>query len=673
METQVYKVRDPSGNIREIKGPAGASDADVIAQAQSLFAAPAPVEAAPVQAAPTRSWGDVPSEALTNVIPSAKRFAGGIVEAVTSPVQTVKTLAQTAGGAVIGALPKGAQDWLMSVANDPEKVRQSIEMANQVGGFYKDRYGSMEGLKNTLATDPVGAAADLSTLLSGGAAATARAAPAASNALSTAARLTNPMTPIVAAAELPLKAAGRAGQGVYNAMSPKSKAYLTAVEGKGQEIVNALRSPNTELVPGSQPTAAQAAMPAGSTRFAALGQQGADVLPTENLAREAANKEAQLAAIRGVGKTAEDIKLAEASRSSATNPLYQIADKAMVQADKTFASLSQRPSMDKVMARAAQLAEEKGQPFVIGENRAAQTVPSSIVDASGKPVGFTTIPGEVAEFPGTSLHYMKLAFDDLVHDPATFGIGKNEASAIAKTRGDFLDWVDTKVPEYGQARELFAAGSKPINQMQVGQFLEGKLTPALGEETGKLRAAAFATAVDNAPATIKKAVTGSPRYDSLAKIMTPEQMAVIDGVKADLSRIAETEYAARKGAKAGPNLLKAGSEALSGVQAPNFISKVTTVANEIIRRLKGGVNEKVAIEIATEMLDPKAAATSIEKAMARQKQGERMFDPFKKPGISPEKTRNIGVATEGINNALTPEQRNKNALRIELRGMANKE
>jgi hypothetical protein len=209
--------------------------------------------------------------------------------------------------------------------------------------------------------------------------------------------------------------------------------------------------------------------------------------------------------------------------------------------------------------------------------------------------------------------------------------------------------------------------------MQVGQFLEGKLVPALGEETGKLRAAAFAGAVENAPATIKKAVTGAPRYDSLAQIMTPEQMAVIDGVKADLSRIAETEYAARMGAKSGPNLLKSATEAWSGVQAPNLINQVTTVANEIIRRLKGGVNEKVAIEIATEMLDPKAAAASIEKAMARQARGDRMFDPFKKPGISPEKTRNIGVATEGINNALSPEQRERNSLRIELRGMANKE
>jgi hypothetical protein len=40
MADQIYKVRDPQGNIREIKGPAGASDDEVIAQAQALFAAP---------------------------------------------------------------------------------------------------------------------------------------------------------------------------------------------------------------------------------------------------------------------------------------------------------------------------------------------------------------------------------------------------------------------------------------------------------------------------------------------------------------------------------------------------------------------------------------------------------------------------------------------------------
>jgi hypothetical protein len=601
---------------------------------------------------PRKSYAmaDIPGAAAENFTQSGANFLGGVVDIFAHPIQTLTGIADLAAGGFYKALPKAAQNAIDAIEVNPEAQKRAIDAATAAGGVYKDRYGNLDSIKRTLAEDPVGAAADLSTLISGGAAATARIAPTASKVLATTANVINPMTPVVGAANLGFKVAGAGAQKVFNALDPKSKAYMTAAEGRAPEILNALANP-TELVPGSVPTAAQAATAAGSARFAALGKQAADKLPSEYLAREAAQKEAQLSAIRNVGKTAEDIKAAEVARASATDPLYQIADKTMVPADATFDALTGRPSMDKVLARAKQLAQEKGQGFQIGENRAPETVPSAILDASGKPMGVTTIPGEVAQYPGTSLHYMKLAFDDLIHDPSTFGIGKNEASAIAKTREQFLNWFESKVPEYGQARELYTAGSKPINQMQVGQYLEGKLTPALGEETGKLRATGFATAVENAPATIKKATTGSPRYDSLAKILSPEQMAVIDGVKSDLSRIAEAEYMGKKGAKAGPDLLNT----VQNIQAPNLMNRVTTVANELIRRLKGGVNEKIAIEIATEMLDPKAAAVALRKSMARQAAGEKFANPFKNADISAEKVRNLGVV-----NALSPE--NQNAL-----------
>jgi hypothetical protein len=44
MADQIYKVQDPQGNIRQISGPAGASDDEIISQAQKLFAdiVPAP-------------------------------------------------------------------------------------------------------------------------------------------------------------------------------------------------------------------------------------------------------------------------------------------------------------------------------------------------------------------------------------------------------------------------------------------------------------------------------------------------------------------------------------------------------------------------------------------------------------------------------------------------------
>ena len=50
MADQIYKVQDPQGNIRQISGPAGASEDEIIAQAQKLFAdvipAPTPDQSA---------------------------------------------------------------------------------------------------------------------------------------------------------------------------------------------------------------------------------------------------------------------------------------------------------------------------------------------------------------------------------------------------------------------------------------------------------------------------------------------------------------------------------------------------------------------------------------------------------------------------------------------------
>ena len=48
--------------------------------------------------------------------------------------------------------------------------------------------------------------------------------------------------------------------------------------------------------------------------------------------------------------------------------------------------------------------------------------------------------------------------------------------------------------------------------------------------------------------------------------------------------------------------------------------------------MQGKINEKVALELATEMLDPKLAADVLEKAMARQAKGERLADPFQRAG-----------------------------------------
>lgn len=577
------------------------------------------------------SLTEIPMEAVKNLPESAGKFVGGVVQAVTSPIQTLTGILDAGAGALRNALPQNVVNFIDQFDTSPEATQRAVQTANTIGGMYKDRYGSYEGIKRTFAEDPVGAAADLSTLLSGGGtAATTLGATKTGAAMSRAGAIINPMRPVAPVIETPVKLAAKGVGAIYNILDPKSATYLTAVEGRGREVLNALRQPS-EIVPGSLPTAAQAAAPAGATRFSAMGASAAKKLSTPFFERANAQKAAQLAAIRQVGKTPAELKAAEVARKATAEQLYGIADDALVTADDTFASLLDRPSMGKVLARASDLAAEKGQPFQIGENRATQVVPSGLIDETGRPLGQTVIPGEVAQYPGSSLHAMKMAFDDLIKDPATFGIGSAEAKAIGRTRAQFLEWAESKAPAYKTARETFATQSKPINQMEVGQFLEGKLKPALGEETARLRAAGFAGALENAPGTIKRA-TGESRFQTLSEVLTPEQIKIIENVRTDLARAQLAERQASAASKAGPNAALAGTEALGKVRSPNFINSVVTVANDLLRRLQGQLDEKLAIELATEMLNPATAAKALEKAMTRQARGEKLADPFRKTG-----------------------------------------
>jgi hypothetical protein len=112
------------------------------------------------QPKPERSWGDVAGSAVQNLIPSTGRLIGGVAEAVMSPVKTARSLVDLGAGAIQNALPE-------SLVNAIGADKPSQEMASRVGQFYKERYGSMPGFKEALATDPAGVAADAASVLTG--------------------------------------------------------------------------------------------------------------------------------------------------------------------------------------------------------------------------------------------------------------------------------------------------------------------------------------------------------------------------------------------------------------------------------------------------------------------------------------------------------------------------
>ena len=116
-------------------------------------------------------WMDVGQKALENTPNSAYQFGSDIVQAVAHPVQTIGAMGDLGAGALRegarSVLPTSWFNAIDSVGNQ-EAADRASKTASAVGGFYKDRYGSLGGFKNAVATDPVGVLGDAATVLTGG-------------------------------------------------------------------------------------------------------------------------------------------------------------------------------------------------------------------------------------------------------------------------------------------------------------------------------------------------------------------------------------------------------------------------------------------------------------------------------------------------------------------------
>ena len=145
---------------------------------------------------------------VPNIPASAGKMVSGLADAVMNPIDTAAGL----GDAVIGGIYN-----LTGSTPKTEADRRSVATADAVGQALKGRYGSIDALKKTVETDPVGAVADLSTVLGGGASVLPKASKA-SQLLRAGAEATNPLN----AVKPILKGAGTA---IDKTVSPILGAY----------------------------------------------------------------------------------------------------------------------------------------------------------------------------------------------------------------------------------------------------------------------------------------------------------------------------------------------------------------------------------------------------------------------------------------------------------------
>ena len=107
------------------------------------------------------SLGDALIDGATNLGPSAVNFGNDLLQAALHPVNTADAMFDLAAGGISRGI-EGATGLDLFPEN------KATAVADAAGKFYSDRYGSWDGFKKAVGSDPVGVASDISLPFTGG-------------------------------------------------------------------------------------------------------------------------------------------------------------------------------------------------------------------------------------------------------------------------------------------------------------------------------------------------------------------------------------------------------------------------------------------------------------------------------------------------------------------------
>ncbi len=608
-----YVITSPEGKKFRVTAPEGASQDQVLAYARSKFSAPDQnaSEFPPVTAAPE----DPPAAKSVPAMytPSGER---PLIDDMGAAVagNPVTRFALGAASPVIGALQLKANTdpifratGMHTIIN--ERVKQLEDMKQRgmamTGDEGFDAYGMGGAVVNPAGLAVGGAipqAANwLQRVIQGSNIGTgmALATPDTSNPQTLSDVLKNAVERggiggIAGAAAVPVGALLSGGaRMVGNVLRPflpggtEKIAGRTAIEASGPrtpQVVQALDQ-NRAIVPGSQGTAGEVAVPAGSAEFAALQKLVHGRMPSEYDAIARAQDAARVGAVRSVGQTPADLAAAEAARKAQAATDYTAAFAQPLKADPMLAVLAKNPYFKDAIPDAIKLAQANG----------------------------INPKTDLTQF----LHYVKLSLDKQLTRTGETALSRTEQGVVQNVQKQLVDWLGKNNPMYENARAAFAASSKPINHMQIGQELERKLTPALADfdATPAQRAAVYAQGLRDAPGTIKRA-TGDARYDDLSQILNPQQIRAVESVAEDLARKARYAQLASEG---GEKIASQIGKEFQSIKVPGLLDRTTMVVRTVLNRMEGKATEKTLDYLAAKMQDPAEMARIMRAATAAEK------------------------------------------------------
>lgn len=103
------------------------------------------------------TWGQAFTEGFMNIPDSAWETVKDMVTPLLHPIETGKSI----GRLTLGLMERSPWKLAPGLGKDTEHEKQ----VDQVVDFFRNRYGSTEGLKKSIAEDPVGVSADIASIL----------------------------------------------------------------------------------------------------------------------------------------------------------------------------------------------------------------------------------------------------------------------------------------------------------------------------------------------------------------------------------------------------------------------------------------------------------------------------------------------------------------------------
>lgn len=181
-------------------------------------------------------WADVPREAASNLPESAISFGKNIIQPIISPKETIGGIRDVLFGG-LGKIIPGA-----SIEGQEEKF-------DAVVNFFKERYGSEEGVKRALAKDPVGVLSDFSSILMGAGGVVSKAGSVSgisgiTKAGDIASKVGSAVEPLSIAGKVAapgVKMAGEVASGTLGFTTGAGKATIQQATKGGSEFTSAMR------------------------------------------------------------------------------------------------------------------------------------------------------------------------------------------------------------------------------------------------------------------------------------------------------------------------------------------------------------------------------------------------------------------------------------------------